>query len=368
MFPALAPVNNSRRFLGHVLTQHHGTSRVRPQARVLMLSCIHASATCAFLIVAQPHSSSESLMLAMGRLLPRPKGYQSWYAFKPIGNATEVRFWTGWPHSDKGSLAISQLEWMCGPSVSLLRSSNESRGSEGFRKLAVLKNHILPLPENQLSLERAIDSFAARGAFLFRDVDSSVDAACRRYGWAGQPERLLTLYRQTERFVSEWRRWVSVQRARGHRIVVVEFEDLISDSRAELAKLASAWRLDDYLQHAKRTVTSTAWLWERTLAQRRSVLDDVAAMGLPWENARNYTAEQRDTCREATRRVSRRARHSSSEAPRAAPQDERIIALGGSGGGGASWSQAIFFWSYLMLLWNTLARVASVGQLMLSHF
>lgn len=41
---------------------------------------------------------------------------------------------------------------------------------------------------------------------------------------------------------------------------------------------------------------------------------------------------------------------------------------GGSGGGGASWSQAIFFWSYLMLLWNTLARVASVGQLMLSHF
>ena len=36
---------------------------------------------------------------------------------------------------------------------------------------------------------------------------------------------------------------------------------------------------------------------------------------------------------------------------------------GGSGGGGASWSQAIFFWSYLMLLWNTLARVASVGQL-----
>jgi len=41
---------------------------------------------------------------------------------------------------------------------------------------------------------------------------------------------------------------------------------------------------------------------------------------------------------------------------------------GGSSGGGASWSQAIFFWSYLMLLWNTLARVASVGQLMLSHF
>jgi hypothetical protein len=43
---------------------------------------------------------------------------------------------------------------------------------------------------------------------------------------------------------------------------------------------------------------------------------------------------------------------------------------GGSGGsgGGKSWSQATFFWSYLMLLWNTLARVASVGQLMLSHF
>ena len=49
----------------------------------------------------------------------------------------------------------------------------------------------------------------------------------------------------------------------------------------------------------------------------------------------------------------------------------------GPGGGGAgsdpigsqkAWTQAIFFLPYLLLLWNTLARVASVGVLMLSHF
>ena len=122
----------------------------------------------AFLIVAQPHSSSESLMVAMGRLLPRPHGYQSWYAFRPL-NTTEARFWNGWRHSDKGTLAPSQLEWMCGPSLRVLRRNNSSK-SERFRTLVVLKNHVLPLPENLDSMDAIAGTFAARGAFLFRDV------------------------------------------------------------------------------------------------------------------------------------------------------------------------------------------------------
>jgi hypothetical protein len=41
---------------------------------------------------------------------------------------------------------------------------------------------------------------------------------------------------------------------------------------------------------------------------------------------------------------------------------------GGGEGDKGTWSQAIFFLPYLLLLWNTLARVASVGVIMLSHF
>jgi hypothetical protein len=36
-------------------------------------------------------------------------------------------------------------------------------------------------------------------------------------------------------------------------------------------------------------------------------------------------------------------------------------------GVGGSWSQGLFFWPYLLLLWGTIARVASVGLLMLQH-
>jgi len=36
-------------------------------------------------------------------------------------------------------------------------------------------------------------------------------------------------------------------------------------------------------------------------------------------------------------------------------------------GPGGSWSQGLFFWPYLLLLWGTIARVASVGLLMLQH-
>ena len=70
------------------------------------------------------------------------------------------------------------------------------------------------------------------------------------------------------------------------------------------------------------------------------------------------------------------------EALKIGPDDDSAVGGGGGGGGGGgdadggggvgggqgTWSQAIFFLPYLLLLWNTLARVASVGKLMLSHF
>ena len=96
-----------------------------------------------------------------------------------------------------------------------------------------------------------------------------------------------------------------MQRARGLRITVVEYEDLIRDSSAELGRLAAAWRLDGYLQLAKRTVTSTTWLWERKLRQRRSVRDDVIAMGLPRVNVLNHSVPLRDACRAATKQAAR---------------------------------------------------------------
>ena len=262
-----------------------------------MLTLLPAQPT--FLLIAQPHAGSTTLMTAIGRLLPRPHAFQKFHGFGNESTTVERRFWIAWPHSDSGTLDASQFRQMC---------SGPAGHELDVRRSVCIKNHILPHAANLEAMRAAAPDFEARGAFLFRGVAASVDSACRVYGLSKRLDRLQVLYHQAEAFVLGWRGWIEAQRAAGRNVTVVEYDELVADPRAVLRRLAATWGLEALLSRAKGTVNSSRYVWERALASRGSVGSEVERLpALPRENVFKYSPAARDACRRATALVSSRA-------------------------------------------------------------
>ena len=248
----------------------------------------------AFVLIAQPHSASTSLMVALARLLPQQNVYAQYRHGFTRPNATDADFarWgQGWGHSDDGLLSAGKLALFLGEPV--------DNPHPLFNQI-IIKQHLLPFADNVAAVASVVDEFSTRGVILLRSVDASFVAKCCRYAMASYTRpALLRRFEQLQEFNSRWRRFKSHHAG----VLLVEFEALISNTAQEIHRIANHWKLPAYLARAQAAsaagALSTRSELPRLLANRTSVdeeIDALFARGLPSARQYTYSPELKERC------------------------------------------------------------------------